>query len=101
SCDYWLEHATHSKNLAPKGFNVGHYSNPEIDRLLDLARTEMQEKQRISLYRIIHRLIMEDFPILPVANVNAGFVVHHKRVKNFKYPPQLWHDFKRVWIESI
>jgi peptide/nickel transport system substrate-binding protein len=101
SCDYWLEYITHSKNISPKGFNVGHYSNPEIDRLLDIARTEVQDKRRIELYRIIHRLIMEDCPCLPVANIKAGAVVHHKRVKNFKYPPQNWHDFKGVWVDSI
>jgi peptide/nickel transport system substrate-binding protein len=101
SCDYWLEYITHSKNISPKGFNVGYYSNQEIDRLLEIARTEIRDERRIELYRIIHRLIMKDIPVLPVANIKAGAVVHHKRIKNFKYPPQNWHDFSRVWIESI
>ena len=101
SCDYWLEYITHSKNIAPNGFNVGYYSNPEIDRLLDIARTEIEEVRRIKLYQIIHRLIMQDAPCLPVANIKAGNVAHNKVVKNFKYPPQNWHDFKRVWIESV
>jgi peptide/nickel transport system substrate-binding protein len=101
SCDFWLEYITHSRYISPKGFNVGYYNNPAIDRLLDIARTEMQDKRRIELYQIIHRLIMEDVPCIPVTNNKSANVVHHKRVKNFKYPPQNWHDFKRVWIDSI
>jgi peptide/nickel transport system substrate-binding protein len=100
SCDYWMEYISHSKNIAPKGFNVGYYSNPEVDRLLDMARTETNDERRIELYHIVHRLIMQEAPFLPVVHIKAGNVAHSKNVKNFKFPPQNWHDFKRVWIES-
>lgn len=99
SCDIWLEHVVHSKNISPRAFNVGYYGKPEIDRLLDLARTEMRDSRRTELYRVIHRLVMEDAPLLPVANIRAGAVVHSPRVRSFKYPAQNWHDFKRVWVE--
>lgn len=98
SCDIWLEHVAHSKNISPRAFNVGYFGKPEIDRLLDLARTEIRDARRIEFYRVIHRLIMEEAPLLPVANIKAGAVVHNQRVRNFKYPPQNWHDFKRVWL---
>lgn len=99
SCDIWLEHVCHSKNKSPKAFNVGYYGKLEIDRLLDLARIEMNDQRRIELYRVIHRLVMEDAPLLPVSNVKAGAVIHNKRVRNFKYPAQNWHSFKRVWLD--
>lgn len=98
SCDIWLEHVAHSKNISPRAFNVGYFGKPEIDQLLDLARTEMNQARRIELYRVIHRLIMEEAPLIPVANIKAGAVVHSPRVRNFKYPPQNWHDFRRVWL---
>jgi peptide/nickel transport system substrate-binding protein len=99
SCDAWIEHVLHSKNASPKGFNAGYYSRPEVDRLLDLARTELSDTRRIELYRIAHRLIMDDLPLLPVVTVHAGSVVHSPHVKDFRFPPQNWHDFKRVWLD--
>ncbi len=99
SCDVWIEQIAHSRYLSPKGFNAGYYSRPEVDRLLDLARTELSDSRRIEIYRIAHRLIMDDLPLLPVVTVRAGAVVHAPHVRNFRFPRQNWHDFKRVWID--
>lgn len=99
SCDVWIEQIAHSRYLSPKGFNAGYYSRPEVDRLLDLARTELLDDRRIEIYRIAHRLIMEELPLLPVVTVRAGAVVHAPHVRNFRFPRQNWHDFKRVWID--
>jgi peptide/nickel transport system substrate-binding protein len=96
SCDAWIEQVLHSRYASPKGFNAGYYSRPEVDRLLDLARTELVDQRRTELYRIAHRLIMDDLPLLPVVTLDAGAVVHSPRVKNFRFPRQNWHDFKRV-----
>jgi peptide/nickel transport system substrate-binding protein len=100
SCDVWLEQVAHSKYMSPKGFNAGYYSRAEVDRLLDLARTELHQTRRIELYRIAHRLIMDDLPLLPVVTMRSGAVVYSPRVKNFRFPAQNWHDFKRVWLET-
>ena len=100
SCDVWIEQIAHTRYLSPKGFNAGYYSQPEVDRLLDLARTNLSDEQRIALYRKAHRLIMEDAPLLPVVTVCSGMVVHAPYVKNLKFPRQNWHDFKRVWTSN-
>ena len=99
SCDVWIEQIAHTRYLSPKGFNAGYYTRPEIDRLLNSARTDSSEKRRTELYRKAHRLIMEDAPLLPVVTVRTGMVVHAPHVRNFKFPRQNWHDFKRVWID--
>lgn len=99
SCDVWLEQVAHSRYMSPKGFNAGYYSRPEVDRLLDLARTELRETRRTELYRVAHRLIMEDLPLLPVVTMQSGSVVYSPRERNFRFPPQNWHEFKRVWLE--
>jgi peptide/nickel transport system substrate-binding protein len=98
SCDAWIEQIAHSKNASPKGFNAGYYARSEVDRLFDLARTELSGTRRTELYRIAHRLIMGDLPLLPVLTVRAGAVVHSQRVRDFRFPRQNWHDFKRVWL---
>jgi peptide/nickel transport system substrate-binding protein len=99
SCDVWIEQIAHSRYLSPKGFNAGYYSQPQVDKLLDLARTSMSDERRIALYRQAHRRIMEDASLLPVVTVCTGMVVHAPYVKNLKFPRQNWHDFKRVWID--
>lgn len=99
SCDAWIEQVIHSKNASPKGFNAGYYSRSEVDRLLDLARTELADTRRVELYRIAHQLIMDDMPLLPVVTIHAGAVVHSPEVKNFRFPRQNWHDFTRVWLD--
>jgi peptide/nickel transport system substrate-binding protein len=98
SCDVWLEHVLHSKNASPRGFNAGYYARPEVDRLLDLARTELSEPRRIELYRVAHRLVMADLPLLPVLTVTSGGVVHRPEVRDLRFPRQNWHDFSRVWL---
>jgi peptide/nickel transport system substrate-binding protein len=99
SCDVWIEHVLHSKNTSPRGFNAGYYSRPEVDQILDLARTETSATRRVELYRVAHRLIMDDLPLLPVLTVRSGNVVHSPVVRDFRFPPQNWNDFKRVWLD--
>ncbi|MCJ7597895.1 MAG: ABC transporter substrate-binding protein, partial [Methyloceanibacter sp.] len=89
----------HTKYLSPKGFNAGYYSRAEVDLLLDRARTEQGESWRTALYREAHRLIMEDAAVLPVVTHRRGLVVHAPQVRNFKFPRQNWHDFRRVWLD--
>lgn len=44
--------------------NVWGYSNPEIDRLADAGRTEMDEKARYDIYREAQEILLEDMPNL-------------------------------------
>ena len=44
--------------------NYAHYSNPEVDRLLEQARSEGDYLKRIQLYRQTEALIMEDAPVV-------------------------------------
>jgi ABC-type transport system substrate-binding protein len=42
--------------------NFGHYNNPEVDRLLEQARREVDDFKRLQLYRQAETLIMTDAP---------------------------------------
>ena len=44
--------------------NYANYSNPEVDRLLEQARSEGDYLKRIELYREIENLIMADAPVV-------------------------------------
>jgi peptide/nickel transport system substrate-binding protein len=57
---YW------SKNIRPgvPFSNAPHYSNPEVDRLLEAASIEVDENRRIVLYRQFQQQVYQDLPIL-------------------------------------
>lgn len=58
----------HSQQAPPNGFNRGRYSNPEVDRLLDLATAAFEEDVRRQYYVAAQRLIAEDAPYIPLWN---------------------------------
>lgn len=56
-----LSYAFHSASR-DDGYNFGGYSNPEVDRLLDLARAETDPEELTATYRRIERILHEDQP---------------------------------------
>jgi len=99
SCDVWLDQILHSRNASPLGFNAGYCRLGSLDTLLDIARHELDDRVRTTHYRTANDLVMHELPVLPVLTVDAGVVVHSRRVRGFRYPKQNWHSFKNVSIE--
>ncbi len=56
----------HTASVPPQGDNRGHYSNPEMDRLLDRGRTTMDRAERRAIYREVQDIFAEDLPYLPL-----------------------------------
>jgi len=50
----------HTSNIG--GSNRFRYSNPEVDRILDLARQELNPTVRLDYYRQVQRLVVADCP---------------------------------------
>ncbi len=44
--------------------NDGHYSNPEVDQLLEAARVELDVNKRLQLYQQAEQLIVDDAPVI-------------------------------------
>jgi len=55
---YSIWHSSQRK----KGFNFNGYKNEEVDRLLELGRTEFDREERRKIYFRIHELINDDQP---------------------------------------
>jgi peptide/nickel transport system substrate-binding protein len=53
---------------AEGGFNSGYYSNPEVDGLLEEARTATDQEARAEAYRKVAEIVHEDAPWAFVAN---------------------------------
>ena len=58
----------HSTQTPPAGFNRGHYSNPDVDRLLDLAGAATSEAERKKYYGEAQKIIAEDAPYISIWN---------------------------------
>jgi oligopeptide transport system substrate-binding protein len=72
--------------------NIGHYSNPGIDELLERARSEADVEARMALYHRIEQMIIDDAPdillkhsinyslIKPYVSDTAGFALGWRTV---------------------
>lgn len=64
-------------------YNFFHYSNPEVDHLLDQARKMMAYQKRREIYKKIQQIIIDETPAVFLSHPTMGYAIS-KRVKNFK-----------------
>jgi len=72
--------------------NIGGYSNPEMDSLLEEGLIVSDEKQRRQIYNRVQGLVLADLPQIPVAYYKMP-VVTRDYVKGYVYNP-VAHDIK-------
>ena len=77
------------------GFNSGYYSNPEVDRLLEQARTATDRERRAELYRQVQEIVYEDAPWVFVANWKQNAVATSE-LENFKLQPSFLLELGEV-----
>ncbi|QVL36615.1 ABC transporter substrate-binding protein [Aminirod propionatiphilus] len=63
--DSVLTRRFHSSMLGG-GNNYSGYSNPEVDALIERARTVSDREGRLALYRKIYEILREDVPLIPI-----------------------------------
>ena len=59
-----LRRVYHSKQTPPAGLNRVHYSNPEVDSLIDAAAAAVDDDARRALYARAQRVIADDVPYI-------------------------------------
>lgn len=79
----------HSSSASKGGSNYGTYSNPEVDKLIDEGRQELDPKKRTVLFKKAYTLIAEDVPYVFLFNNKfehyAQSVKAKSPVESFKY----------------
>jgi peptide/nickel transport system substrate-binding protein len=93
---YW------SKNFKPgvPFSNGSGYSNPEMDRLLEAAQTEVNTEKRVNLWHEVQKLVMTDLPDFPLVCMKR-VTIYNKRVKNLIVRPMAQFDnFAEVYLEK-
>jgi len=87
-----------SSDRFPPAFNAGYYQNDRVDDLLRRARTTVDEKARVPLYREAQKLVVEDAPWIFVDH-GKQVIVHRKRVQGFKLHPNFDLVLTPVWLQ--
>jgi peptide/nickel transport system substrate-binding protein len=90
-----FEYAFHSAKFPPNGANRGHYANPKVDALIDLARREVDPARRKPLYAEVQRILADELPYIDLWYLD-NVLVHNKRVSNLKLNPAGNFDFLRT-----
>ncbi len=81
--------------------NLGHYSNPELDALLEAARTERDVSRRIQLYQQAEELLIWDVPAIFLRH-SISYVLVKPYVQGYTLTPidisfgrYLWLDWSK------
>lgn len=77
------------------GFNSGYYSNPEVDSLLEQARSSTDQEERARLYKEMQEIVHEDAPWAFIANWKQNAVTS-AAVENFELQPSFFLILKDV-----
>lgn len=90
----------HSASIPPNGDNRGHYSNPELDRLLEQGRRTMDTAARKAIYFEVQRILADELPYIPLWWVK-NVIVRHRDIKGFiPYPDGDLISLKKVSLKK-
>ena len=82
----------HSRGFA----NTTGYRNEEVDRMLEEARTSLDQEKRRALYAQVKAQVMRDLPYIPLFFA-AEYAAIAKGVHGFVWPPDQIPRFRAVW----
>lgn len=71
----------HSTSNGKGGSNYINYSNPEVDKLIDQARGELDKNKRRDMFKKVYGLIADDVPYIFMFNRKFEFYANSAKVK--------------------
>ena len=90
----------HSDMVPPNGANRGRYSNPDVDRWIELAQRETDLETRRAHYAEVQKAVSEDLPYISLWYVN-NVAVYNKRIQGMKlYPAGEYEFLNEIWVEE-
>ncbi len=75
----------HSSQNKPGQFNFINYNNPQVDKLLEQGRLELDQDKRMKIYHEFSRILLEDSPIVYLYE-GYGLPAIHKRIRGIDNP---------------
>ncbi|MFZ1429307.1 MAG: ABC transporter substrate-binding protein [Geminicoccaceae bacterium] len=93
---YW----TKSINKGVPNTNGARYSNPKLDRLIELTQSEPDPAKRLEAFHAWQKIAMTDVPNLPLFELER-LTVYNKRLHGLRATPdQAFSSLKSVWLEA-
>ncbi|HET9468411.1 MAG TPA: ABC transporter substrate-binding protein [Vicinamibacterales bacterium] len=89
-----LRRVFHSQQLPPAGFNRGHFSDPEVDRVIDEASKATDYETRRQLYGKVQQLIAEAAPYISLWH-RTNFALSQPAIDGIRLTPQADFTFLR------
>lgn len=90
----FLDVLFHSKSVN----NDSEYNNPEVDRLLEQARGELDQKARFELHHRIKKMILQDAPWVPLFHTGERYVLVKTYLKDWLLPPLIIPKLRYVYF---
>ena len=78
--------------------NHTNYSNPEVDRLLERARTETDETARYQIYHQAEQQILDDAPWVPLWYSGDRYLLLKPNVKDYYLTPLIIPRLRYVYL---
>jgi peptide/nickel transport system substrate-binding protein len=80
--NYYYSANAHTNNpqLRLGAFNWTGYSNPEVDRLIQAANVELDDKKREELLQQVGALFVSERVVIPIAAVGSAWAMRRDRV---------------------
>jgi len=79
--------------------NISNYSNPELDALLEQARSEGDVGKRMALYNQIEQMIVDEIPAVFISHSRAYYYVYKPYVRGYVDTPVGVAQSMNFWIE--
>ncbi len=80
--------------------NQTNYSNPQVDALLEQARTEANQEKRFQMYNRIEQMILDDAPWIPLWNSGEGYALVKPEVKQYFLTPMTIPKYRYVYFSN-
>lgn len=95
----FLEVKFHSKMIAAENSNNdSFYEDPELDRLLDSAKRELDPDVRWALYRDVEALLYDAAPVIWNYHRNEVELVQ-PYLRNYHLHPVWLRDYRQAWLD--
>lgn len=98
--DFGLYAQFHSGNIPPAGTQYTRYTNKEVDRFLDEARTSLDPAKRKAAYEKAQELIVGDIVWVPIYQTQEVAVLKNHVKGYVGHPAEYYVRFNGVWLDK-
>lgn len=90
----------HSSQIPPNGLNIRHYSNAEVDQLLEAGQKLMEVKDRQPIYQKVAKIINEEQPMVYLFFWYEGRAINGKLMGVNCFPGNNYYGIENWYLEQ-